>query len=235
MSVEVDMHIDVWSDVICPWCYLGKRRLEAALAELGWGDEVEVRWRAYQLDPHAGPEPGDLRVALERKYGPGAFESMTTRLTALGEAEGLDYRFDRALRVNTADAHRLMAWAWAEGGAAGQGRLAERLFRAYFTEGVDVSDHATLAALAAECGLDPQGAAEVLAGRGFADEVADELNGALELQITGVPAFLIEGRFMIPGAQDVDTFVSVLTRARERMAPTPAAAGEACAVDDPNC
>jgi len=228
------VRIDVWSDVICPWCYLGKRRLETALGQLDWGDEVELRWRAYQLDPHAGPEPGDLRVALERKYGPGAFEGMTTRLTALGEAEGLDYRFDRALRVNTADAHRLLAWAWAEGGAAAQGPLAERLFRAYFTEGADVSDHGTLAGLAAEGGLDFDDASEVLAGRAFADEVASDLMEAVDRQITGVPAFVVEDLFLVPGAQDVDTFVSVLTRARERLAPASATGdGEVRAVDDP--
>jgi len=230
------MRIDVWSDVICPWCYLGKRRLETALGQLDWGDEVELRWRAYQLDPHAGPEPGDLRVALERKYGPGAFEGMTTRLTALGEAEGLDYRFDRALRVNTADAHRLLAWAWAEGGAAAQGPLAERLFRAYFTEGADVGDHSTLANLAAECGLDRNDAAEVLAGRAFAEEVAADLLGAVDRQITGVPAFVVEDLFLVPGAQDVDTFVSVLTRAREKLVPASATVdGDACAIDGPTC
>ena len=106
------MRIDIWSDIVCPWCYLGRSRLRSALEQLEWADEVEVRWRAYQLDPRAPAEPGDLRASIERKYGPGAFDQMTTRLTALGQAEGIDYRFDRALRVNTTDAHRLMAWAW---------------------------------------------------------------------------------------------------------------------------
>ncbi|MCU0311129.1 MAG: DsbA family oxidoreductase [Acidimicrobiales bacterium] len=231
------MRIDVWSDVICPWCFLGKRRLDTALARLDWGDEVEVRWRAYQLDPTAGPEPGDLRQALERKYGPGAFESMTSRLTALGADDGIDYRFDRALRVNTVDAHRLLAWAWDQGGAPAQGALAERLFLAYFTEGANVADHATLTGLAGEAGLDAAVATSVLAGDGFRSEVTGELHGALERQISGVPAFVIEDRFMIPGAQDVDTFVAVLTQARDRLDPvgpgTPD--GEACAVDDPTC
>src|SRR5687767_9257749 len=114
------MHIDVWSDVICPWCYLGKRRFERAVASLSWGTEIEVRWRAYQLDPHASADVGDLRAAMERKYGPGAFESMTGRLTALGAPEGIDYRFDLAKRVNTLEAHRLVAWAWDTGGPAAQ-------------------------------------------------------------------------------------------------------------------
>ncbi|HSL58650.1 MAG TPA: DsbA family oxidoreductase [Acidimicrobiales bacterium] len=230
------MRIDVWSDVICPWCYLGKRRLERALDGLDWADEVEVRWRAFQLDPRAGREPGDLRVALERKYGPGAFDGMTRRLTALGEPEGIDYRFDRALRVGTLDAHRLLAWAWATGGAAAQGPLKERLLLAYFTEGANVADPAALAGFAAEAGLDADAAGEVLASGAFADEVAADLRMAVERELTGVPAFVIEDRLLIPGAQEVDTLRTVLERARARFAPAPVPAdGEVCAVDDPTC
>lgn len=232
------MRIDVWSDVVCPWCYLGKRRLERALEALDWGDEVEVRWRAFQLDPRAGREPGDLRAALERKYGPGAFEGMTRRLTALGAPEGIDYRFDRALRVGTLDAHRLLAWAWATGGAAAQGGLKERLLRAYFTEGANVADPTALAGFAADAGLPADEAAEVVASGAFADEVATDLALAHERQLTGVPAFVVEDRLLIPGAQEVDTIVNVLERARARFAPAPVPAtadGEACSVDDPRC
>lgn len=231
------VHIDVWSDVICPWCFLGKRRLERALDEAGLADQVVVRWRAYQLDPRASAEPGDLRAALERKYGPGAFEGMTRRLTALGRPMGIDYRFDIAKRVRTVDAHRLLAWAWATGGPVGQGALAERLFLAYFTEGANVADHAELVRLVGEVAdgvdLDPVVAAEVLASGAFADDVAEDLEGALDRQITGVPAFVVEDRLLIPGAQEVETFVAILTRAAERFAPVPD--GEACAVDDPRC
>ena len=225
----------MWSDVICPWCYLGKRRLEHALARLEWADEVEVRWRAYQLDPSAGPEPGDLRAAIEGKYGPGAYDQMTARLTALGTEDGIDYRFDRALRVNTLDAHRLMAWAWDLEGPTAQGRLAERLFQAYFTEGANVADHSTLAGLATECGLDGNRAAEVLDGNEFAAEVAAELGSAVQGQITGVPAFVIENRILIPGAQDVDTFVAVLTQARERLTPAATPGTDTSTIDDPAC
>jgi len=104
------MRIDIWSDVVCPWCYLGSRRFAAALDQVG-RDGVEIHWRAFQLDPAAPREPGDLRAALDRKYGPGSFDSMTPRLVALGEHEGIDYRCDLALRVNTADAHRLISWS----------------------------------------------------------------------------------------------------------------------------
>lgn len=210
------MRIDVWSDVICPWCYLGVRRLGLALDRLGWGDDIEVHLRAFQLDPSASREPGDLRQALERKYGPGAFDSMTTRLTRLGEAEGLDYRFDLALRVNTLDAHRLLAWA-DEQGTTAQATLAQRLFLGYFTEGENVADHATLARLAGEAGLDVAAASEVLAGDAYAAEVRKDIDEARDRDIHGVPNFVIEDRFAIPGAQDVDTMVALLQRARERL------------------
>jgi len=214
------VRIDVWSDVICPWCYLGVHRLDQAIERLGWEDEVEVHLRAFQLDPSAPIEPGDLREALERKYGPGAFDSMTTRLTRLGEAEGLDYRFDRALRVNTLDAHRLLAWADeqpGEKGAAAQAALGRRLFRAYFTEGENVADHATLARLAGEAGLDGPAAAQMLGGDAFTAEVRNDIDEARDRDIHGVPNFVIEDRFAIPGAQDVDTMVVLLERARARV------------------
>ncbi len=210
------MRIDVWSDVICPWCYLGARRLGRALDQLGWRDEVEIHWRAFQLDPSASREPGDLRQALERKYGPGAFDSMTRRLTALGVDEGIDYRFDLALRVNTLEAHRLLSWAHAAG-VAEQGALNERLFLAYFTEGANVADHGTLARLAGEAGLDRDEAAEVLASGAFAGEVRADLDAARDRDIHGVPNFVIEDRLSIPGAQEVDTMVMLLERARERL------------------
>ncbi len=231
------MHIDIWSDVVCPWCYLGKRRFENAVASLPWADEVQVRWRAYQLDPTASREPGDLRTSIERKYGPGAFDGMTGRLTALGAPEGIDYRFDKALRVNTIDAHRLLAWAWESGGGAAQLPLEERLFKAYFEEGANVADHAALVDLAVEVGLDATAAAEVLATGAFADHVATDIEQATEREITGVPAFVIDDRFMVPGAQEVDTFVAVLERVREKFGPGSevAAEGAACAVDDPDC
>jgi len=215
-AVAPDVHIDVWSDVVCPWCFLGKRRLEEALDQLGWRDEVEVRFRAYLLDPTATNEPKDLRRSLERKYGPGAFDGMTRRLGLLGDLEGIEYRFDLAVRVTTLEAHRLLAWAWATGGQATQDPLAERLFRAYFQEGANVADHGTLVRLVGEAGLDEAAAAEVLAGTAFAEDVAEDLVEANERELTGVPAFLVADRHLIPGAQEVETFVSVLRRARAR-------------------
>lgn len=209
------MRIDIWSDVICPWCYLGARRFAAALDQVG-RDGVEVHWRAFQLDPSAPREPGDLRTALERKYGPGSFDSMTQRLEALGREEGIEYRFDRALRVNTADAHRLIAWAGASGTLRAQDALVDRLFDDYFTQGADVGDHATLVAAAVAAGLDGDAAGELLASGGFDQQVRDDQAEAHERGISGVPAFVIDDQWVIPGAQDTERMVQLLGRVLER-------------------
>lgn len=210
------MRVDVWSDVVCPWCYLGKRRLEAAISELDWRDEIEVHWRAFLLDPSAPNEPGDVKTAIERKYGPGAFDDMVQRLSALGAEAGIDYRFDLAQRVNSVTAHRLLVWADEIAGVDVAGALHERLFRAYFTEGGNIADVASLTRWAGEVGLDETLAAEALAGQAGSERVKADLDEAAERQITGVPAFVVDGAFMIPGAQDSETIRAVLERARSR-------------------
>lgn len=212
------MRIDIWSDVVCPWCYLGSHRLDDALEQVG-RDGIEVRWHAYQLDPSHPAEPRDLRRVLEGKYGAGTFDQMTGRLVELGRAEGLEYRFDRALSVNTADAHRLVAWAGASdedaaGRESAQDRLMQRLFRGYFRDGEDVSDHETLLAAVDAAGLDRASAAAVLEGDDYADQVRADQSAAQELGITGVPAFVIDDQWLIPGAQDVDRLVAMLQRVR---------------------
>lgn len=210
------MRIDVWSDVVCPWCYLGEHRLRAALTLVPGSDAIEVRMRAFQLDPRARRVPEDLRAVLERKYGPGAYDAMTARLTALGTADGLDYHFERVQRVNTFDAHRVIAWAGAVD-LPKQGALARCLFESYFTRGQDIGDPTVLAAAASDAGFDPEDARAALADGAFADEVMADRAEAVELGITGVPAFVVDGQWMIPGAQEVETFVRVLERALERL------------------
>jgi predicted DsbA family dithiol-disulfide isomerase len=220
------VNIDVFSDVVCPWCYLGKRRLDLVLADLAndpdggggqWAADVEVRWRAFQLDPGAGPEPGDLRRSIDAKYGPGAFGSMTRRLGALGTPVGIDFRFDIAVRVNTFDAHQLLAWALATAGIAAQNALAEVVFSAYFERGANVSDHATLVALAASSGLDGDAAAAMLASNQMADHVAADLAQARDNDIHAVPTMVVADRLMIPGAQEHETLRTLLVRAHQRL------------------
>jgi len=210
------MRIDVWSDVVCPWCYLGKVRLETALAQLPFADEVDVRWRAFQLDPTATAEPKDLRTAIERKYGQGAFDGMIRRLTALGADAGIDYRFDLAQRVTSLAALRLVAWTEATLGPDAAGRLHDRLFRAYFTDGANVAEPANLVAWAVEVGADRELAGEAVATGAGGDQVIADLREAAERQVTGVPAFVIDDRHLIPGAQDVETMRTLLARIHER-------------------
>ncbi len=222
------VHIDIWSDVICPWCYLGARRLDGAIERFRSehpDTEVTVRFRAFELDPGAPPGVTDLRTAIDTKYGPGAFDSMTERLVELGGPEGIAYRFDIAKRVNTFDAHRMLSWAASldrpptasvdPNGGSGDGaqlRLAERVFRAYFTEGADVSAHSVLVGLAGAVGLDADAAGEVLASGAFADEVRDDESAARDRAITGVPGVVIDDRVLVPGAQEVDTFLRVMNK-----------------------
>ena len=166
--------MQIWSDVVCPWCYIGKRRFEAALADFPHRDEVEVVWRSFELDPSAPAErEGDYAARLSRKYGvsvPQA-QAMIDRMVETGAGDGLELRFDRSRAGNTFDAHRVLHLA-AERGV--QGAVKERLFRATFTEGEPIGDRATLVRLAAEAGLDPDETAEALASGAHAEAVRDD-------------------------------------------------------------
>lgn len=206
------MRIDVFSDVVCPWCYLGKTRLEAALDRLDFGHQVQVRWRAFQLDPTATEQPRDLRGELERKYGVGAFDAMTSRLESLGDEAGLDYRFDQAIRVTSLPALRLVAWVEQEHGLEVAHALHDRLFLAYFTEGANIADRDNLVAWAVEVGADEGAARSAVHNRAGAEAVAADLQFAREAGISSVPSFVIDQRHLIPGAQDVDTMVALLTQ-----------------------
>lgn len=206
------MQLDMFSDVVCPWCYLGHARIRKAIERLGPdGADISIRWRAFQLDPAATADPRDLATAIDRKYGPGAFEVMTERLGALGAEAGIDFRFDRALRVGTVDAHRLIQWTQATQPGA-TGAVATRLFRAYFTEGANIAEHSQLVALAAEVGLEPDLVGEMLAAGSFAEQVRADQVEAASMGVGGVPAVTFNGAVVIPGAQDVDTMELVLRR-----------------------
>jgi predicted DsbA family dithiol-disulfide isomerase len=211
--------VEIWSDVVCPWCYVGTRRFSAALDR--FGGAVDVAHRAFELDPTVPPGGMDLADYLARKFGgPAALDGVRGRLAHVGAEVGIDFRWDGKRRVNTFDAHRLAAWAEEAGGPDPRAALEQRLFRAYFTDNLDVADHGVLARLAVDVGLDGAAAAEALATGAGADRVRAEEARATELGISAVPTFVIEGRWAIPGAQDVDTFVQVLQRAVERLAPT---------------
>jgi predicted DsbA family dithiol-disulfide isomerase len=208
------MEIEIWSDVVCPWCYIGKRRLEKALAD--FPHEVNVTWRSFQLDPGAPTEPVEtVAQALGRKYGGGetAGRQMIDRVEAVAAEEGMLWRHHQSLRVGTVDAHRLLHLALHDGGTKLQGALKERLLAAYFMEAANVADHAVLRGLAAEVGLDAARVDEVLAGSEFLDEVYADQQQAGAYGATGVPFFVIEKRYGVSGAQPADALRDVLDRA----------------------
>ncbi len=209
------MRIEVFSDIACPWCYVGKRRLERALGELEFGDEVEVIYRSFQLDPAAPAErEGDYRGMLARKYGRSTEQAqgMLDQMTEMAAAEGLDFRFDLIRPGNTWDGHRILQLALT---LEKQPEMKERLMRAYLCEGELISDHDTLRLLAAEVGLPAERVEEVLSSREFADRIDDDLDLGTNFALTGVPFYVIERRAAFAGAQPTEAMVELLNRARE--------------------
>lgn len=202
--------IDVVSDVMCPWCYIGKRRLEAAAAAQP-DVELDVRWRPFQLDATI-PEGGmDRRMYLERKFGGAeAVERVYAPVRAAGEAEAIPFAFDRIRRSpNTINAHRLIRWA-AQAGI--QDAMVERLFRLYFIEGGDLTDNAVLAKAAAEAGLEQEVAERLLASDADVAEVKGEIEAAQRMGITGVPTFIVDGRYAVVGAQSPAVLANAIAR-----------------------
>ena len=208
--------IDVVSDVVCPWCYLGKKRLERTLAS-DEGAPIAVRWRPYQLDPSIPKEGLDRQTYMVNKFGnDGRIEAAHQRLSALGAEEGIAFAFDKIKRApNTLDAHRLIRWAYAAGA---QDRIVDRLFELYFEEGRDIGDRALLIETAAECGLDKAIVAKLFEDGADEDAVRAEIAEAQSLGVTGVPFFIFANRFGVPGAQTSDVLGEALNRARKSVA-----------------
>jgi predicted DsbA family dithiol-disulfide isomerase len=210
------MRIEIWSDVVCPWCYIGKRRLETALPafrEAHPDAEVDVHWRSYELDP-ASPRVPTQTVAehLGAKYGGGAAggQQMIDRVEAVAAEEGLVYRLGEAQRANTVDAHRLLHLAHEEGR---QDELKEALLAAYFLHARNVADHDVLAGVAAEVGLDEVRVKEVLTSGEYADAVEADVRQAVAYGATGVPFFVVDQKYGVAGAQPADVLGQVLERA----------------------
>ena len=209
------MRIDIWSDVVCPWCYVGKRRFERALAGFEARDEVQVVHRSFQLDPtRPKGQTQKRRAMLMAKYHLTApqVEALDARMERTAAADGLEYHMGDGVTGNTLDAHRLLHLAADRGR---QDHALERFYRAYFTEGRSLFDDASLTALAIESGLDAHDVQAVLAGDAYAAEVAADIREAQALGANGVPFFLFDHRFGVSGAQASDVFSQVLARARE--------------------
>ena len=218
-TATAPIHVDIWSDVVCPWCYIGKRRFEQALAELGAEVEVEYVFRAFQLDPTASPGTSQpVTEAYANKFGgPERARAIIDRVTSIAAVEGIEFRLDRALRANTLLAHRVLWLAEQPDSPAVQAVLKERLLRAYFHDGLDIGDPDVLARCAAEVGFDRGAVLGFLDSDTGMREVRDDIEQAIEYGISGVPAFVINGRWSIPGAQDTDTFVNVFRQLKDRI------------------
>lgn len=230
------MHVEIWSDIACPWCYVGKRRFETALASYEHRDEVQVTWRSFELDPSAPRErEHDGATHLAEKYGTTREEAlaMHQRMTETAARDGLDFRFDLARGGNTFDAHRVLHLAATHGR---QDAMKERIMRAYLTEGELISDHAVLERLAIEVGLPEDEVRDTLATDRFASDVREDERTAQSLGIQAVPFFVVDRAMGASGAHPPEALVELLRQARAANPPIPVvAAAETCGIDGSGC
>jgi predicted DsbA family dithiol-disulfide isomerase len=208
------MRIEVWADVVCPWCYIGKRRLQSALEQRGLTDQVDIVHRAFQLDPTASTVTEPTVDHLAAKYGVSRDEAlaMMSNVTEVAAAEGLEYHLDLCMTGNTRDAHRLALWAQDTDPAAAQ-RLLEVMYSAYFEQGRGVFTAEDLVGFAAEVGLHVDAAREMLAGTAYLDQVVQDQVLARTFGANGVPFFVIDRAYGVSGAQPVEVFLSALDQA----------------------
>jgi predicted DsbA family dithiol-disulfide isomerase len=213
------MKIEIWSDVMCPFCYIGKRRLEGALEAFPHKDDIEIIWKSFQLNPDMQTEPGKSitdYLAEKKGWSLEHTRQMHARLTQSAAEMGLHYDFDKAVVANSFDAHRVVQLAKTRGlGDA----MEERLFKAYFSEGKNIADHATLLGLGKDAGLPEAEVAEVLKGDAFSAEVRRDVDEARQIGVTGVPFFVLDRKFAVSGAQDTQVFLKALEKAHEEEIP----------------
>ena len=228
------LKLEVWSDIACPWCYVGKRRLEGALKKFPHANEVELIWRAFELDPGAPPERTRTVSHVEfiaRKYGMPVAQAQksTDHLVEVARAEGLSFDFVNIRSGNTFDAHRLVHLGYERGL---QNAVQERMMKAYFEQAELMSDHGTLLRLATEAGLDASEVTDVLASDSYGAAVRADEAQARELGITGVPCFVLDRHFGVSGAQSTEVMLGALQQAWAERAVTPEfAEGAVCGPD----
>lgn len=209
------MTVEIWSDVMCPFCYIGKRKFEAAVSQFSGKDQVEVVWRSFQLDPNLTTEPTkSVKKSLAEKKGWSERETdqMFNHVTEMARTVGLEYNFDRAVVANSFDAHRFTHLAKTKGK---QDAAEEALFEAYFKNGINTADHQALALLGGKIGLNVTEVLEVLSSDQYADEVQKDIRLARQFGVTGVPFFVFNREYAISGAQDVQVFLNTLERVAE--------------------
>ena len=230
---------EIYSDVVCPWCYIGKVRFEKALQLLPADvrNSITYEWKPYQLDPSAPLTPSPVIDGYARKFGgPEKARQIIDHVTKTAAADGITFNMEIGQRANTLDSHRLLWMALEDHDAKTQDALKQKLLDAYFTQGRNVADQATLVDIAAEVGMDRDRVTADLADSRGRKETLQELKEGMDMGITAVPTFVIDGEWSIPGAQDPETFLRVFERLAAKQAERAALeSGEACAVDDPNC
>lgn len=212
MSLPAQIRIDIVSDVVCPWCIIGYRQLERAIGQVADRAEVGVRWHPFELAPDTVPEGQAMADYVRERYGASSEQSRANRerITGVGAGLGIDFRFGEESRIyNSFRAHQLLAWA---GEVGGQTALKLALFAAYFTDQANISDTDVLLNAVDAAGLDRAEAATVLADERYAARVREEEAHWRDENVTGVPAFILNGKYMISGAQDADTFVQIIDR-----------------------
>ncbi len=230
------MTIEIWSDVMCPFCYIGKRKFENALAQFPQKESVDIVWKSFQLNPYLVTDPTKNtteHLAEAKGWTLDYAKGMTNHVTELAKKVGLNYDFDKAVVANSFDAHRFSAFAKTKGL---QDAAEERLFAAYFTEGRNTADHATLIELGENIGLNGGEIKEMLDSDAFADEVKHDIYEAQQLGIRGVPFFLLDKKYGVSGAQESAVFLQALTQTFKEMEKEDPSvlAGETCAIDG-NC
>ena len=213
MTTTPRMKVEIWSDVICPFCYIGKRRIESALAQLPQRERIEITWKSFQLQPETRTDPtrNALQHLAERKgWSMDVARQVAADLSNRARDVGLAFNYDRTVVANTFDAHRLIHFATTQGKGD---EMTEQLFKSYFVDGRNIADHAFLAELAAGIGLPADEVKDALASDRFADEVRRDIDDALQMGINGVPFFVLDNKYAVSGAQDTSVFVEALTRA----------------------
>lgn len=204
------MKVEIWSDVMCPFCYIAKRRFELALDEFEYADEIDLQWKSFQLNPDMETDP-DVNIndylAETKGWSPEQARQMNRRVTDMASEVGLEFNMDQAVVANSFDAHRLIQFAKMEDKAD---QMEEALFRAYFTDGKNIADHSTLTALAAEAGLNTQKVQQVLDSDQFANQVKHDIEIARSMEVRGVPFFLFHRKFAVSGARETEVFLKAL-------------------------
>ena len=206
------MKVEIWSDIACPWCYIGKRRFESALAQFAQRDQVEVLWKSYQLDPTAprmSEQSHDDLLAQKFGVSQEKIAQMNANMSELAEQEGLDYHFERVKSANTFDGHRLIHLAATH---HLQDKMKEHLMHEYWTEGLALWDSEALVKLATEVGLDADEVRTTLESDAYADEVRADEEKARQIGVTGVPFFVIDEKYGVSGAQPAEVFSKVLAQ-----------------------